>query len=136
MQVRDGVKAGLLFQGSLRVNPRCRSEGYITLLGLPCDIFVEGPLQNRAVEGDKVAFFVWPASEWKGKGAAKSDVEEAEGLGLGPRLPAPVIALAADLGLPFKPEGAGMAWLAAAARRAFEEVTGGLDAAADRRLAR
>lgn len=54
-KVEEGLESKTLFQGTLRINKRNRSESYVTVLGRDEDIFIQGVVaRNRALNGDIV----------------------------------------------------------------------------------
>lgn len=64
-ELAQGLSAGSVLRGVLRVNARDRGEAYLTLEGLDVDLLIKGDRrQNRAVDGDEVAFRVLPVAEW------------------------------------------------------------------------
>ena len=73
-EMANGISSGSIFSGVFRVNAGARNEGFVTLKGLPNDVFIPGACnQNRAIEGDKVALRIKPPSEWyPPKGARKN----------------------------------------------------------------
>lgn len=75
----NGEKAGTLFRGSLRINAKKRTEAYVTIPGLPCDICIEGDQhRNRALETDVVLIELLDKGLWNPRPAkddASSEVD-------------------------------------------------------------
>jgi DIS3-like exonuclease 2 len=64
-ELNRGLSSGALLQGQIRVNASDRTQGFITIPGLPNDIFIKGiKPQNRAIEGDRVVVRVNPPHLW------------------------------------------------------------------------
>lgn len=64
-ELTRGISSGALLQGQIRVNASDRTQGFITIPGLPNDIFIKGiKPQNRAIEGDRVVIRVNPPHLW------------------------------------------------------------------------
>lgn len=62
--VEDALKRGNVFAGKFRVNAHNRNEAYCTIEGIPVDVLITGPAQNRAIEGDVVAITLDPVVYW------------------------------------------------------------------------
>ena len=76
-EVNSGLEAGKLFMGSLRINQRRRTDAYVTVSGMPFDVYVEGVKdRNRALQRDVVAIRLLPLEKWVTK-----DVVEKRALG-------------------------------------------------------
>ena len=65
--VGKGLQQGLLLEGTLRINPKCYEEGFVTNENLAePDIFIGGLMnRNRALNGDEVIVDLLPESEWR-----------------------------------------------------------------------
>ena len=65
--VEKGLQQGLLLEGTLRINPKCYEEGFVTNENLTePDIFIGGLMnRNRALNGDEVIVDLLPESEWR-----------------------------------------------------------------------
>lgn len=62
----QGIKAGRLHQGTLRVNRYNCSEGWVASESVGQDILVSGWVDmNRAMDGDVVALEILPEAQWK-----------------------------------------------------------------------
>jgi DIS3-like exonuclease 2 len=65
-EVLASLRAGTLLVGSLRVNAKRRTEAYVTVPGIPVDVFVDGEKgRNRALDGDLVALRLEGFDEWE-----------------------------------------------------------------------
>eukprot|EP00946_MAST-07B_sp_MAST-7B-sp1_P003648 g3648.t1 len=65
--VKIGLSAGKLLSGKLRVNTKKREQSFVTVQGIPCDIFIANDkFRNRALDGDVVALRLMSTADWKG----------------------------------------------------------------------
>ena len=63
--VREGLTAGHLHEGKIKVNPHRRQEAYVSLEGVPHDVKIDGyDAQNRVIDGDTVVFAIDPMNDW------------------------------------------------------------------------
>lgn len=62
--VEEAIQRGHVFTGKFRVNAHNRNEAYCTIDGIPVDVLMTGPAQNRAIEGDTVAITLDPVVQW------------------------------------------------------------------------
>lgn len=68
--VAQGLRDGKIFKAVFRCSAADRTQGFVTLPGLPRDAFISGwKAQNRAIEGDVVAVMILPTTEWHLHGA-------------------------------------------------------------------
>lgn len=75
-QVEEGLKAGKLYQGKLRINVHNRHEAYVTAEGLARDVCLETTVhRNRAFDDDTVIVELNDISQWKVVDAAPSKEE-------------------------------------------------------------
>ena len=64
-EIAHGLETGALLSGLFRVNAGDRLEAFITVEGIPKDVFIPGEIpQNRALEGDHVVICINKPSEW------------------------------------------------------------------------
>jgi DIS3-like exonuclease 2 len=63
--VDQGLQDGKIFRAVFRCSAADRTQGFVTIPGLPRDAFIPGwKAQNRAIEGDVVAVKIWPMTDW------------------------------------------------------------------------
>eukprot|EP00741_Cyanophora_paradoxa_P002860 tig00000640_g2776.t1 len=81
-EIAERVKAGNVYQGSLRMNPYNCFEGYLFAQDLDKDILIRGREDlNRAIDGDVVAVQLLPESQWRAPSdrlAVDNDEDEEE----------------------------------------------------------
>ncbi len=85
----DTVERGNYLRGYVRVNPRKKTEAYVSCDGIGVDIRVDDEkLRNRSLDGDLVALEILPEEEWlefsvmlKGKLKLVDDDEEETSVG-------------------------------------------------------
>ena len=64
--IENGLKEQKMHQGVLRMNPKNRNHGYITIQGLESDIFIHGKKYiNRALNGDTVIVEIFQGEDLK-----------------------------------------------------------------------
>lgn len=70
-EVINGIKEGRIFVGCLRINGKRRNDAYVSVAGIPIDVYFDGDrARNRGLEGDVVAIQLRPQGEWQGKNSA------------------------------------------------------------------
>jgi DIS3-like exonuclease 2 len=78
-EVERGLKEGWLYKGSLRINPRRRSDSYVTVDGVPTDIYLNGLYaRNRAFDSDIVVVQLLDKSKWKVLNASQDEGDDNE----------------------------------------------------------
>eukprot|EP00501_MAST-03F_sp_TOSAG23-6_P000413 GSMAST32.ASY1.ANO1.425.1 assembled CDS len=61
-----GLENGKFYEGTIRINKKKRTEAYVSVQGIPFDVFIDGDTaRNRALEGDIVCIELLPRSIWQ-----------------------------------------------------------------------
>uniref|UniRef100_A0A061SEE0 Dis3-like exonuclease 2 n=1 Tax=Tetraselmis sp. GSL018 TaxID=582737 RepID=A0A061SEE0_9CHLO len=86
-ELQEGMKSGKVFRATFRCNAKNRSEGYVSIPGIPVDMLIKGSSkQNRAVPDDEVAVLLLGPEAWhsveakRGDSSGSLEAEESSGI--------------------------------------------------------